>query len=85
MYVSQQDDYFVNEDNSNYKFENKLVYKNGDSIFDLSQSPYQIINSSNPQSIYWNDNQKIMMKMNLNSQPAGKYTTTLTWTSTDSL
>lgn len=85
IYVNQSNPYFINEDNPNYKFKDSLIYKDGSSINDLNQGPYPIINSSNPQSFYWNDNQKIMMDTDLDNQPAGKYTTKLTWTVTDGI
>jgi len=61
------------------------MFKDGNTMHNLNQGPYQIIDSSNPQNIYWNNNRKIMMDMNLKGQPKGRYTTGLTWSMTDSL
>lgn len=85
IFVSQENNHFTNVDNPGYGFENDLMFKDGNTMHNLNQGPYQIIDSSNPQNIYWNNNRKIMMDMNLKGQPKGRYTIGLTWSMTDSL
>ena len=82
--VQQENSQFIGT-NKNNKFNSSLLYEKDGNDYNLNAGPATVLDTNEPQSVYLDNDNKIMMDHNFTGQRADNYKTVLTWTYQDSI